>query len=265
MTIPVNMPFSRVRKVVDRSIPTVTGNRGGAETNIRKCILEDSTRYMRVIKTYEKGSMNLFHGAVQATCTSRFNPVLASIVPHVTHFDYRHLTMYMALIDGVTLEEYLGKICSFQNQTSVLFEQLISKIESVLTSLEEMGLSHQDLHCGNVMVSRRGSDITIHLIDIDELSPIESPSERYDDRTHLVSCMKYDIVDTMEKSTKIKNYTRENTDKFDLAQQPGTSKSSLKIARKIHDNQLIQINRIVQHVAKFYIDMMNDSLGSRTR
>ena len=93
-------------------------------------------------------------------------------------------------IDGYTLQEFLKRPDS--DISSSFLVSYVAALTSALSVLQSVGLRHDDLHAGNVMISKPPEgeltvDYKIKIIDMGSLKPAETPTTKpKDDHRYLV-------------------------------------------------------------------------------
>lgn len=158
-------------------------------------------------KVFHDDQQHLFHGAIQTLCILRFHKGLRMVFPHVIHFDYKNLTMYMAVIRGVTIQNYIEKY-DFSQSSKPMMKMLIEMKKS-LKILESHHVLHGDLHLGNLMYVDRDGDRCVKFIDMDTTTIDENYRGQ---RRDLISMVKSAFVDKI--SNCINNGELPNDTKF---------------------------------------------------
>ena len=93
-------------------------------------------------------------------------------------------------VDGFTLKEFLDR--PETDVTSSFLVSYVAALSSALSALQTAGLTHDDLHSGNVMVSRplgsqSPTELTIKVIDTGSLKPSDTSTKKQkNDHRHLV-------------------------------------------------------------------------------
>lgn len=157
-------------------------------------------------KVFDDTQGHLFHGAIQALCILRFNEGLKKVFPHVIHFDYKNLTVYMAVIRGETVENYI-KNYDF-SKSSKPMEKMLIELKRSLKILESHHVLHGDLHLGNIMYIDRDGDRSVKFIDIDEATIGDDYKEQRRDLSPLLKSTIFSRISDDINNDLIPNDTR---------------------------------------------------------